>query len=323
MTLAHNDQSIQTPQIFRHEFTKFVEVESFLEKNHDSVRIQPTGARLQVSTTLLLLGDLRIWTSTVGSDYEIIGGERPKRYWICLPSRGTTEARFGSKAERISGGQGWVRDSETLESIRRYEGYIETSFDIPHEIVRNHLARALEYEPASAIRLDGMIDVSHGNGRLLSTLITAMIVGVDNGTALSFSPFSARNFSNLVLDVLVHGLMLQPADTAHGNYSRTIGRAIDFIEANLQRSLTIMDIAEAAGVGPRALQIGFQRQFGRSPLKYARQLRLARARDDLLTRADHESIGDIATRWGFFHLGQFARQYRETYGERPSETKRI
>jgi transcriptional regulator GlxA family with amidase domain len=34
------------------------------------------------------------------------------------------------------------------------------------------------------------------------------------------------------------------------------------------------------------------------------------------------SVTDVATRWGFFHLGRFAQAYGQLYGERPSQTLR-
>jgi AraC-like DNA-binding protein len=308
--------------LFRNKFTSTTELEVFLGANYDPVQIRPIGPRFRLSDTLLLVDDLRIWTARSATGFDVLASERPKRYRICLPSQGRTDARFGGKTESLAAGQGWIWDSESLDFIRRYEGYAETSFDIPREIVHGHLARAREWGAAANTSFEGVFDMSHGSGRLISRLISAMIEGVDNGMALLFSPFAARNFSNLVLDIFVHGTVLQEDDAGSVKARGAVVRAIDFVEANLRRPVTIMDMAEAAGVGPRALQMGFQRQFGCSPLKYARRLRLARVRQELINRADHEYITDIAARWGFFHLGLFARQYRETYGEFPSETKR-
>lgn len=33
-------------------------------------------------------------------------------------------------------------------------------------------------------------------------------------------------------------------------------------------------------------------------------------------------ISDVANKWGFWHLGQFARDYRNWFGELPSDTYR-
>lgn len=310
-------------RILRQRFTTLFEAEAFLEKNHDLVEIRPAGPHFHVTTTLLLLGDLRIWASKIGSEFEILGGSRPSRYWICLPVHGSTEVRFGGRTESLSGGHGWIRDSETLASIRRHPGYSEVAFDIPHEVLHDQMARVRGQMSSPAVRVERMLDVSRGNGRLMSKLVSGVIAGVDDGTTLAFSPFAAQNLSNLVLDLLVHGTILDSTAGTRGEDSRSIRRAMDFIEENLQRPLTLIDIAEAARVCPRALQKGFLRQFGCSPLKYIRQLRLARVRHELMIDPDHQSIAAIAARWGFFHLGLFARQYRDSYGELPSHTRRL
>jgi hypothetical protein len=39
--------------------------------------------------------------------------------------------------------------------------------------------------------------------------------------------------------------------------------------------------------------------------------------------AEEMSIGDAAARWGFFHLGNFANDYRRLFSELPSQTPRL
>ena len=54
-----------------------------------------------------------------------------------------------------------------------------------------------------------------------------------------------------------------------------------------------------------------------------RAIRLEGARDDLRrSSASGDSVTDVALRWGFGHLGRFARDYAEQFGELPSQTLR-
>jgi AraC-like DNA-binding protein len=325
ITMAAEDDlpGRRTAHVLRHRFTRFADAEQFLEKNHDAVTIRPIGPRFDAETTLLLAGDLRLWSVKSRSGYDVAPGARPPRYWVFLPTHGSIDARFGSKSESLSEGHGWMRDTDGLESIRKQPALWETSFDMPREVVHDRLARIGEREPIADIRSGGMIDTTRGNGRMVSKLVRTMISGVDNGMDLCFSARAAKHFSNLVIDLLVHGIVLGHSSQAPRVEPERVRRAVDFLEANLQQPFTIMDVAEAAGVGPRALQAAFRRHFGCSPLAYARQRRLAGVRYALMNRSDHETIGDIAARWGFFHLGLFARQYREAYGEPPSATQRL
>jgi transcriptional regulator GlxA family with amidase domain len=60
-----------------------------------------------------------------------------------------------------------------------------------------------------------------------------------------------------------------------------------------------------------------------TPTSLLRDIRLDRARDDL-KRAEPSmtTVGEIARRWGFAHLGRFAGRYRARFGVDPSDTLR-
>jgi AraC-like DNA-binding protein len=99
-------------------------------------------------------------------------------------------------------------------------------------------------------------------------------------------------------------------------------RALAFIHAHADEVLTLAQIADAAGVGVRALVRGFERRIGLSPMRYLLRLRLDRVRADLLDAGPNASVTDIALRWGFGNLGDFAARYRERFGELPRESLR-
>jgi AraC family ethanolamine operon transcriptional activator len=84
---------------------------------------------------------------------------------------------------------------------------------------------------------------------------------------------------------------------------------------------TVRDICRVANVSERTLQYAFRERFGISPKSYLMALRLNGIRRDL-RRADPAStrITDLAIRWGFWHMSQFAADYRRFFGELPSNT---
>jgi len=114
-----------------------------------------------------------------------------------------------------------------------------------------------------------------------------------------------------------HSRYLQRADAARGSTER----ALQYIHANAADVPTLGEIAQAAGVGVRALMRGFEKRLGVSPMRYLLQWRLDRARADLLDAAPGTStVTDIALRWGFGNLGDFAARYRNRFGELPRAT---
>lgn len=99
----------------------------------------------------------------------------------------------------------------------------------------------------------------------------------------------------------------------------TVGRATRFIEQHAHEDLSLAAIARHGGVSPRALQYGFRRHLGCTPLAFLRRVRLDLARQ-ALRNGSSTSVSDVAVRFGFFNPGRFATAYRDVFGEQPGRT---
>lgn len=101
----------------------------------------------------------------------------------------------------------------------------------------------------------------------------------------------------------------------------TVRRATAFIDEHAARDITVPEIAGAACVTVRALQLAFRRELDTTPTAYLRTVRLARAHRELV-RADlsQETVTAVAYRWGFSSASRFSAYYRETYGVSPKQT---
>lgn len=115
------------------------------------------------------------------------------------------------------------------------------------------------------------------------------------------------------------GALEQQSSAVH---PRVLKRVIDAIEESPGAQLTLPDLAAISGVGVRRLQTLFHHHFEMSPSEYLRSVRLDGARSDLLSSDGADSVGDVAFRWGFNHLGRFAQHYQRKFGETPSQTLR-
>jgi AraC-like DNA-binding protein len=102
-----------------------------------------------------------------------------------------------------------------------------------------------------------------------------------------------------------------------------VRRVEQFIERHARDTIVLADLIGVGGVSTRALQTGFRRSRNTTPMKYLRAIRLELARTDLANAASaNSSVAMIANALGFGHLGRFARDYEERFGELPSETLR-
>ncbi|NRG42318.1 AraC family transcriptional regulator [Rathayibacter sp. VKM Ac-2835] len=101
----------------------------------------------------------------------------------------------------------------------------------------------------------------------------------------------------------------------------SVRTAAEFVQENAHLALGPLEIAAAAHLSVRGLQVAFQRVLGTTPLQYLRDVRLDRARTDLLLADPADAtVADIARDWGFTHLGRFSGAYAARFGEYPSRT---
>lgn len=105
--------------------------------------------------------------------------------------------------------------------------------------------------------------------------------------------------------------------------TRPLSKAVELLRSNPAHPWTVTELAAEVSVSVRSLQQEFRRSLDTTPTAYLRRLRLEEVRRELLA-AEHGTVNvtDIATRWGFVHLGRFAAEYARAFGERPSTALR-
>jgi AraC-like DNA-binding protein len=128
--------------------------------------------------------------------------------------------------------------------------------------------------------------------------------------------FSAAAFILRFLAESKPGSSISPLCTRR----RAVRKALEFLEDEDTIPLTVSGLCKRVGVSAPTLYRAFQEEFSVGPKKYIQFRRLDGVRHELLSEDNRKSITDIANGWGFWHMGQFAADYREHFGEMPSET---
>jgi AraC-like DNA-binding protein len=106
-----------------------------------------------------------------------------------------------------------------------------------------------------------------------------------------------------------------------GARQRIVHGAEEYLCANPVRPVYSDELCTALGVSHTLLHQAFVLTFGISPHRYLKMRRLSMVRAALLScSGPWHSVKAAALSHGFWHLGQFARDYRAMYGELPSET---
>ncbi|MFN3439577.1 MAG: AraC family transcriptional regulator [Acidovorax sp.] len=107
--------------------------------------------------------------------------------------------------------------------------------------------------------------------------------------------------------------------SAAGGDVRRLDKLDVYMRSRLCAPVALEDLARAAGVSVRGLNMLCQRHHGESPMALLRNLRLDAVRARLQQRPGH-CVTDAALEFGFGHLGRFSSYYRERFGELPSQT---
>ena len=104
---------------------------------------------------------------------------------------------------------------------------------------------------------------------------------------------------------------------AHFSLAR---RAESSVRERISEPVSIDELCAELCVSRRYLEYAFSAAFGTSPSRYLRLLRLKEVRHRLQCPGDSTTVTLEATRLGFIHLGQFAVQYKQLFGQSPSTT---
>jgi transcriptional regulator GlxA family with amidase domain len=105
-------------------------------------------------------------------------------------------------------------------------------------------------------------------------------------------------------------------------YRRIVERIEELARSRMGEPVHIPDLCADAGIGERVLRNAFHAIHHCPPYRRLRAFRMDEARKALLNPERAATVTEIAMRFGFFELGRFSVEYRQAFGERPSETLR-
>lgn len=125
----------------------------------------------------------------------------------------------------------------------------------------------------------------------------------------------------LILSPRLRKLIASESVAASGR-TQLFDELLQWIDAHLESPINLTNLETISGYSRRSLQLAFQQRFGCGPIQWIRQQRLERVRQDLLAAEPGETIAMIAARYGFSSTSVFSRDFRASFGLRPSELLR-
>jgi AraC family transcriptional regulator, ethanolamine operon transcriptional activator len=191
-------------------------------------------------------------------------------------------------------------------SATRFEQY---AADIWHEPCLWQKATSFRF-PDSAHRLR-YIEACH-----------TILSDVQNQPGLLRNPHTAALLGDRLLENLLLLGHVDPRYTNDRNRYRVARRAYQHFRDHIEELPSVRRLCSITGASYTTLERGFREMYGMAPLRHIKELRLSRARRELLHPTASTTVTGVALHWGFLELGRFSVHYRLRFGETPSETLR-
>jgi AraC-like DNA-binding protein len=263
-----------------------------------------------------------------GGSVSIDPGCLERFFLVQLPLAGSARIHTGSRELATCRGTAASLLSPTIPTRMIWQDCAQLILLLDRRLVEQRAA-ALAGKSVRPVEFSPAIDLSVWSARALQASMYELAELAERlGASLRVSAVAAARWRETLLDCLLTRQRhdLSDAITTFSGQAETLPRALmrarDCLHAHATEPLDLEQLAQAAGVGVRALQLGFQRHFGMSISDMLLDIRLAELNAKLMVAPSDARVIDIAFDLGFTHLGRMAGAYRQKFGEAPSATLR-
>jgi len=188
------------------------------------------------------------------------------------------------------------------------------------ELLNQPLEQALVFNPEISLSMTGLMKAWWNN---IENFLQLKSHYADFSGLSMFS----EDYENFVIKALLLSQENNYSAALHDRSNQMepayIRKVKNFIVQHAQESFDAESLQRLAGVSKSKLYEEFQQYYGLSPMAYLRKYRLQQIYK-ILSHASKQqkiSISKLAYDWGFNHLSRFAQEYKEEFGEKPSETR--
>ena len=202
-------------------------------------------------------------------------------------------------------------------------GHERLTLRLDNPALQRKIAAILGGQPRGKLEFEDALDMERPQSQMLLRMLLYTVRELE----LNFADLPPLVMTELEQSIIVAALTANRH--AFSSYFETpsselapwqIRRAEEYIEANAHRAVMLEELAAATGVGARNLYRIFRQARGYTPTAFAKLVRLRRARAMLADADPATSVSGTAFKCGFSNLGHFARDYRQAFGELPSDT---
>ena len=102
----------------------------------------------------------------------------------------------------------------------------------------------------------------------------------------------------------------------------SVKKAVELINDQVNNLFSIPQLCAMVGVSERTLLSAFKEKYKVSPSNYIKAFRLNKVKQEIYN-SEGKTISKIAGKYHFWHMGQFAKDFKKQFGVLPSEVRKI
>ena len=282
----------------------------------------PPSDKFLARGNFVQLQDIAIGFSSSGSAASIDFPEANyARQQIALQGHAATT--IGKSRTDIHARQSCVTSPGCAAKLEYAEGYEQLILRVGRAALERKLALILGAKPKGRLEFEQVSDLRQPYAQNLERLAFFFAKQI-NSEAVKLPPMALRQLQQAITVSFLYanrnsfsGLLEQDTKNASPWHVR---RAEEYIEAHWDQPITITTLTEVTDHSARAIFKAFRQSRGYSPMAFAKRVRLRHAHEMLSAADPKTSVTGVAFACGFSNLGHFAKDYRETFKERPSDT---
>lgn len=281
---------------------------------HNRLEVLPCGA---LSLLRLRYGH--------GAEVGVDPGELQGYYLLVLPTQGRAVFHFAGRELEVSPQMAAIISPGRRFHFSASPDYEQILLRLERRAVADAWCRLLAQDEAPPVCFEPLI-AAHLNGWQALLPMLQWVVrcsGLGPAGDAAQAALLAQTETLLATTLLLH----QPHDRAGQLWPapppaapRAVQRAQAYMLEHLDEAVPVAMVASHCGLSVRQLQALFKDECGQSPLQWLRLQRLQAVRRALEQGGAGCPVGQTAMRFGFSHMGDFSRAYRQAFGQTPRQT---
>jgi AraC family ethanolamine operon transcriptional activator len=265
---------------------------------------------------------LSVTRQRASQSLQVINDKRPDRFRFVILLNTPSRPSFARDRPLVANAIFGFDIERPVHLITSPDGQDQCKIDVSKAVFQHYASLAHRYDLDEVFLQRNMVVPALDRFFPLCTYLRQLFQA-EASQVLGQAPQASALIEQDLMPLLIDALPPAHQANAPRPYRRAalVSTAKAYIMANLDQPLTLAQICQAVCISQRSLQYGFQEMLGMGPMAFVKVQRLHGARRALI-RADPniETVAHIAHQWGFWSLGHFSRDYKQIFGESPSQT---